>query len=127
MAVFEVNAAIKLLIDPADGRKVKGTVHWVSARHAVDAEVRLYDRLFTEENPLGHDDKDFLEFLNPASLEVLSGCKIEPAVRDFAPLSRLQLERMGYYAVDPSSTDGALVLNRTIALKDSWAKVAGKG
>jgi glutaminyl-tRNA synthetase len=93
----------------------------------VDAEVRLYDRLFTEENPLGHDDKDFLEFLNPASLETLSGCKIEPAVRDFAPSARLQLERMGYFAVDPGSPPGGLVLNRTIALKDSWSKVAGKG
>ena len=110
-----------------DGRKVKGTVHWVSARHAVDAEVRLYDRLFTEENPLGHDDKDFLEFLNPASLEILPGCKVEPAVRDFAPFSRLQLERMGYFAVDPLSTPDGLVLNRTIALKDSWSKVVGKG
>jgi glutaminyl-tRNA synthetase len=112
-----------------DGRKIKGTVHWVSARHAVDAEVRLYDRLFTEENPLGHEDTDFMEFLNPGSLEVLSGCKVEAAVRDFGPLSRLQLERTGYFCVDAvgeGGDGGGLVLNRTIALKDSWAKVAAR-
>jgi glutaminyl-tRNA synthetase len=109
-----------------DGRKVKGTVHWVSARHAVPAEVRLYDRLFTEENPLGDEERDLVEFLNPDSLEVLSGCMLEPSVREFGPLSRLQLERVGYFCVDAASEDGGLVLNRTIALKDSWAKVVAK-
>ena len=114
-----------------DGRKVKGTVHWVSADHAVDAEARLYDRLFTVENPMGETDddgnaRDFIEFLNPEALTVLSGAKIEPAVRDYAAFDRVQLERVGYFAVDPDTTDGSLVLNRTIALRDSWAKIAKK-
>ena len=114
-----------------DGRKVKGTVHWVSAAHAVDAEVRLYDRLFTVENPLGETDdegnaRDFLEFVNEDALVTRIGCKIEPSVREYGPLDRVQLERVGYFCVDADTNEGALVLNRTIALRDSWAKIAGK-
>jgi glutaminyl-tRNA synthetase len=107
-----------------DGRKVKSTIHWVSASHAVDAEVRLYDTLFAKENP---DDvaegQDFTANLNPNSLEVLTGCKVEPGLRDAAPGSRYQFERMGYFCVDPDSTAGKPVFNRTIGLRDTWAKI----
>jgi glutaminyl-tRNA synthetase len=112
---------------PPDGRKVKGTIHWVSARHAVDAEVRLFDRLFTAEDP---DDapegKDFLANLNPDSLEVVKGCKVEPALRDARVGDVFQFERLGYFVVDRDSTPGGLVLNRTVTLKDSWAKEVKK-
>lgn len=107
----------------ADGRKVKGTVHWVSADHAVDAEVRLYDRLFAEDDP-----SDLLESLNPDSLEVLTGCKLEPGIADLPPESRIQLERTGYFVTDARDhvPGEKVVLNRTIPLKDSWAKLAKK-
>jgi len=112
----------------ADGRKVKSTIHWVSAAHACDAEVRLYDRLFTCENPLdvapGHS---FVENINPQSLERLTGCKIEPSVAAAAPGARFQFERLGYFCIDTQdSTPGALVFNRTVSLKDTWAKIAKK-
>lgn len=112
----------------ADNRKVKSTIHWVSAAHACDAEVRLYDRLFTCENPLdvepGHS---FVENVNPHSLEVLTGCKIEPSVATAAPGSRFQFERLGYFCIDTvDSKPGALVFNRTVSLKDTWAKIAKK-
>jgi glutaminyl-tRNA synthetase len=110
-----------------DGRKVKGTIHWVSAASALPAEVRLYDRLFREENPLKDKDVDFKTYLNPSSLEVLTGCRVEPSLASVKPLDRLQFERLGYFCVDSDSKAGALVFNRTITLKDSWAKVAGKG
>jgi glutaminyl-tRNA synthetase len=114
--------------DAKDGRKVKGTIHWVSAAHAVDAEVRLYDRLFTVENPLDErHERPFTDFLNPASLETLRGAKLEPSVASKQSLERMQLERVGYFCVDADSRPGALVLNRTISLKDSWAKQAQKG
>ncbi|MCA9714751.1 MAG: glutamine--tRNA ligase/YqeY domain fusion protein [Myxococcales bacterium] len=110
-----------------DGRKVKGTLHWVSARHAVDAEVRLYDRLFSVENPLAHDDRPFTDFLNPDSLEVLRGCKLEPGLKDATPGEPQQFERLGYFCADSvDSRADALVFNRTIALRDSWAKLAKK-
>jgi len=114
--------------DAKDGRKVKGTIHWVSAKHAIDAEVRLYDRLFTVENPLDEKhDKPFTDFLNPASLEVLTGAKVEPSVREATPGARYQFERVGYFCVDAvDSKPGQLVFNRTISLKDSWAKAAKK-
>jgi glutaminyl-tRNA synthetase len=112
--------------DAPDGRKVKATLHWVSAPHAVDAEVRLYDRLFSVENP-GTDDADFLTQLNPASLEALSGCKVEPSLASAPAGSRFQFERLGYFAVDPDSRPGAPVFNRTVTLKDSWAKVEKSG
>jgi len=107
---------------PADGRKVRGTLHWVSAAHAVEAEVRLYDRLFKRENPAAGDG-DFLASLNPDSLEVLSGCRLEPSLARSQIGDRMQLERLGYFCVDPDSASaGNLVLNRTVGLRDTWAK-----
>jgi len=104
-----------------DGRKVKATIHWVSAAHAVDAEVRLYDRLFAAEEPGG---EDWMTQINPESLEVLRGCKLEASLADTAPGSRWQFERMGYFCVDPSdSRPGATVWNRTVTLKDTWARI----
>ncbi len=109
---------------PADGRQVKGTIHWVSAAHAVDAEVRLYDRLFTVERP--DAEEDFRTALNPKSLEVLAA-KVEPGLAEAAPGSWWQLERQGYFVVDPrESVPGRPVLNRTVTLRDGWAKVAQK-
>ena len=105
------------------GRRVKGTLHWVSARHAADAEVRLYDRLFKHENPLEDKETDFREYLNPDSLEVLEGCKIEPWLADAKPLEKFQFQRMGYFCVDYDSTPDKPVFNRTISLKDTWAKI----
>jgi glutaminyl-tRNA synthetase len=113
--------------DAPDGRKVKATLHWVSARHAVDAEVRLYDRLFTAEDPEGEAAKagaDFSSMINPHSLDVLRGCKVEPSLAAAADGARYQFERQGYFAVDPDSRPGAPVFNRTVSLKDSWAKAA---
>ncbi len=110
--------------DAPDGRKVKATLHWVSAAHAVDVEVRLYDRLFTSDNPGAEDN--YLEHLNPHSLDVLKACKLEPSARDAVPGSRFQFERLGYFCVDPDSKPGALVFNRTVTLKDTWAKIAAR-
>ena len=112
--------------NPADGRKVKGTLHWVSAEHGIPATVRNYDRLFTVETP-GSGDADFLQQINPDSLEVLEGARVEPALADAAPGTRLQFERLGYYCVDLDSTTDALVFNRTITLRDTWAKTSKKG
>ncbi len=113
-----------------DGRKVKSTIHWVSAAHAVDAEARLYDHLFTKEDPDEVEEgQDFTANLNPNSLEALSGCKVEPGLRDAAPGARYQFERMGYFCVDLASASGKPVFNRTIGLRDTWAKIeqrAGK-
>jgi glutaminyl-tRNA synthetase len=111
--------------DALDGRKVKATLHWVSAAHALDVEVRLYDRLFKTETP--GSDGDYRADLNPASLEVLARCKVEPSVASAPAGARYQFERLGYFCVDPDSTAGRLVFNRTVSLKDSWARVAGKG
>jgi glutaminyl-tRNA synthetase len=105
-------------------RKVKGTIHWVSAAHAVDAEVRLYDRLFTEAEP-EMDGRDFKSVLNPHSLEVLTA-KCEPSLKDARPELRYQFERLAYFALDLDSKPGKLVFNRTITLKDTWAKEAHK-
>jgi glutaminyl-tRNA synthetase len=111
---------------PADGRKVRGTLHWVSADHAVEAEVRLYDRLFQSENPSAGEG-DFLANLNPDSLEVLSGCQVEPSLAGAQSGDRMQLERLGYFCVDPDSASaGRLILNRTVGLRDTWAKEANK-
>ena len=107
-----------------DGRKVKGTLHWVSAQHAVPAEVRLYDRLFSVPNPTGDKSgKDYREFLNPKSLEVLTDCKVEPSLTLASAGERVQFERLGYFCVDPDSTNDRLVFNRTVTLRDSWAKI----
>ena len=114
---------------PKDGRKVKGTIHWVSAAHAVDAEVRLYDRLFSVENPSEGEDQGvpFTRHLNPTSLETLRGAKLEPSLAEVAPGKSYQFERVGYFVLDSvDSKPGAPVFNRTIGLRDSWAKVEGK-
>jgi glutaminyl-tRNA synthetase len=104
------------------GRKVKGTLHWVSAKDAIDAEVRLYDRLFKDEDPAGHKDIDFKQFLNENSLRVIPRCKLEPGLADARPGNRFQFQRLGYFCVDKSSRPGALVFNRTVGLKDTWSK-----
>jgi glutaminyl-tRNA synthetase len=113
--------------DAPDGRKVKATLHWVAAEQAVEAEVRLYESLFTKENP---DDvpegQDFTATINPKSLEVLSGCKVEPSLKDATVLSRIQFERLGYFCVDSDSSANRLVFNRTVTLKDTWAKIQKK-
>jgi glutaminyl-tRNA synthetase len=111
--------------EATDGRRVKGTLHWVSASHAVDVEVRLYDRLFNKENPL--EDENFIDNLNPDSLEVLTSCKAEPSLAEVRPGDRFQFLRQGYFCVDPDSTPGKPVFNRTVTLRDSWAKIEGKG
>ena len=108
-------------------RKVKGTLHWVSARHCVDAEVRLYDRLFAVENPSADTEHDFRELLNPDSLRVITDAKIEPFLAETAKVGdTFQFQRIGYFTVDEDTTEGHLVFNRTIGLKDSWAKQQGK-
>jgi glutaminyl-tRNA synthetase len=110
-----------------DGRKVRGTLHWVSAAHAVDAEIRIYDRLFTKENPMDLDEGEhFLDYINPGSLQVLTGCKVEPALARNEPGYRCQFERLGYFCVDPDSDASRMVFNRTIDLRDSWAKLEKK-
>ena len=106
-----------------DGRKVKSTIHWVSAPHAISAEVRLYDRLFTVVDPTGQKETDFKEFLNPHSLDILHECKVEPAVISLKQFDRFQFERLGYFCVDPETTKNKLVLNRTVELRDIWAKI----
>jgi len=114
--------------DAPDGRKVRGTLHWVSARHAAEAEVRLYDVLFTVEDPLGEaGDGDFTQTLNPGSLKVLPGCKLEPSLAKASVGEVVQFERLGYFCVDPDSRPGAPVWNRAVTLRDTWAKVAAKG
>ena len=110
---------------PESLRKVKGTLHWVSVKHAVDGEVRLYDRLFSDPTPDGHKGRDFLEFINPDSLEVVTA-KIEPGLKDVIPGSRYQFQRLGYFCVDPDSTPGRPVFNRTVTLRDTWAKIEQK-
>ncbi len=110
--------------DAPDGRKVKATLHWVSATHAVEAEVRLYDRLFTEPEP---DGDAFISQLNPNSLEVLETCYAEPTLTKAQPGERFQFERLGYFCVDPDSIAGKLVFNRTVALRDTWAKIQERG
>jgi glutaminyl-tRNA synthetase len=113
--------------DSPDGRKVKATLHWVSAAHAVPAEVRLYDRLFSVEDPdRSTEQGSFLDFLNPDSLKVLPACRVEPSLKAASPLDRFQFERLGYFCVDRDSSPAALVFNRTVSLRDSWAKIESK-
>ncbi len=108
-------------------RKVKGTIHWVTRKDSIDAEVRLYDRLFTAENPSEDKEKNFKEFLNPNSLEILTGCKIEPSLAEAKPGDKFQFERNGYFCVDTKYTnEEKLVFNRTVTLRDTWAKIAKK-
>ena len=112
---------------PPDGRKVKSTIHWVSAAHAIDAEVRIYDNLFMKEDPNQTEvGQDFTANLNPKSLEILSPAKGEPSLANAAVESRYQFERLGYFCVDPDSAPGKPVFNRTVALKDTWAKIEKK-
>src|SRR5438067_3910574 len=126
---------VRCTFDPAtrgggspDGRKVKATIHWVSAAHAIEAEVRLYDKLFTKPDPTKVEDgQDFTANLNPSSLETLTACKLEPSLANAPAGSRFQFERLGYFCSDPDSAPGKLVFNRTVALKDTWAKVEKKG
>jgi glutaminyl-tRNA synthetase len=123
---------VRCTYDPAtragsapDGRKVKATIHWVSAPHAVDAEVRLYDRLFTV--PDLHDaeeGRDWKSYLNPGSLEVVAGCKVEPSLANASALAKFQFERLGYFCADPDSAAGRPVFNRTVPLRDTWARIA---
>jgi glutaminyl-tRNA synthetase len=111
--------------DAPDGRKVKATLHWVSAAHALPAEIRLYDHLFTREDPGA--EGDFLADLNPASLEVLRECRVEPALATALPSEPLQLERQGYFCMDPDGTPERPIFNRTVALRDSWARISKAG
>ncbi|MDY7035724.1 MAG: glutamine--tRNA ligase, partial [Thermodesulfobacteriota bacterium] len=108
-----------------DGRKVRATLHWVSASHSIEAEVRLYDRLFLKANPADEKDgADFKAHLNPDSLETVTSCRVEPGLAGAALGSRYQFERLGYFCVDTKdSTDSALVFNRTVTLRDQWTKI----
>jgi glutaminyl-tRNA synthetase len=113
--------------DAPDGRKVKATLHWVSAAHALAAEVRLYDRLFNTEDPeRDGDGESFLDRLNPASLENLYPCYLEPALAEMQPGQPCQFERMGYFCADPDSTPERAVFNRTVGLRDAWARIQQK-
>ena len=134
--VKDENGVVKELLctyDPAskggnspDGRKVKSTLHWVSVKHAVKSEVRLYDRLFVDENPDGHKDVDFKEFMNPDSLKVLDSCYVEPFVKKSKPLDHFQFERLGYFNLDPDSSEAKPVFNLTVNLRDSWVREQNK-
>jgi glutaminyl-tRNA synthetase len=110
-----------------DGRKVKSTMHWVSAAHAVSAEIRLYDKLFTKPDPTEvAEGKDVLSNLNPKSLEIVTGAKLEPSLANAKLEDRFQFERVGYFCLDPDSTPDNQVFNRTLPLKDTWAKIERK-
>jgi glutaminyl-tRNA synthetase len=111
--------------DAPDGRKVKATLHWVSAAHSIPAEVRLYEQLFTRENPLDVEEgKDFTSYINPDSLKTLTSCRAEPSLASAAPGSRYQFERLGYFCVDScDSSKERLVFNRTVTLRDAWARI----
>ncbi len=134
-AIKENGKVVELIctIDPEtrggyapDGRKVKSTIHWVSKSNAVDATVRLYDRLFTVEDPAGQKDADFKDFLNPNSLNIINSCKIEPSIKNLKPFDRFQFERLGYFCIDPESNKDDIIINRTVGLRDTWAKLQQK-
>ena len=113
--------------DAPDGRKVKSTIHWVSSKHAINLEIRLYDRLFNKEKPEDTEEgKDFLSNINPDSLQVLTNCFIEPSVKNAKPNEKFQFERQGYFCLDPDSSADHLVFNRTVAMRDSWAKIEAR-
>ena len=131
-AIKKNNEVIELqcTIDPEtrggyapDGRKVKSTIHWVSESQALNAEIRLYNNLFTVPNPTGKNNVDFKEFINPQSLEILKKCKVEPMVKNLKSFFRFQFERKGYFCIDPDTTKNNLIINRTIGLKDTWEKI----
>jgi glutaminyl-tRNA synthetase len=109
----------------ASQRKVKGTIHWVSIPHAVEAEVRIYDRLFTHENPDGDKEVDFKEYINTNSLEVITGY-VEPSLQSAQPEDKFQFQRLGYFCTDKDSSAEKLVFNKTVGLRDTWAKVEAK-
>lgn len=111
---------------PESNRKVKATIHWVSTNHCLPAEVRLYDRLFSVENPSDEKDKDFLELINPDSLKVLTNCFVEADLENAKSFDHFQFQRIGYFNLDPDSTNGKLIFNRTVPLKDTWSKVKNK-
>jgi glutaminyl-tRNA synthetase len=111
--------------DSPDGRKVKATIHWVSASHALEGQVRLYDRLFVSENP-GAGGRDFKADLNPRSLEVVADAKLEPSLAAVAPGDRYQFERLGYFCVDVESSPARPIFNRTVTLKDAWARIQNR-
>jgi glutaminyl-tRNA synthetase len=114
--------------DSPDRRRVKATLHWVSAAHGVPVEVRLYDRLFSVPDPdRGQEGGTFLDALNPNSLEVLQDCQAEPSIASVSVPERLQFERLGYFCVDPDSSAAGLVFNRTVSLRDTWAKIEQRG
>ena len=106
-------------------RKVKGTLHWVSIKHAINAEVRSYDRLFSDEAPDSHKEKDFMEFLNPNSLEVINAF-VEPSLQLASIGERFQFQRLGYFNVDDDTTSGTLVFNKTVGLRDNWTSKQNK-
>jgi glutaminyl-tRNA synthetase len=114
--------------DSSGSPRAKATLHWVSVKHATPAEVRLYDRLFLVEDPTGDKDGgDFKSYLNPNSLEVVSTCRVEPSLAEATPGDRYQFERLGYFCVDLDSKPGALIFNRTVTLRDAWAKIVRSG
>jgi glutaminyl-tRNA synthetase len=108
-------------------KKVKGTIHWVNVKDAINCEVRLYDRLFTAEDPSGEKEKDFKDLINKDSLKIISDAKLEPFVKKFKPGEKFQFERLGYFCIDTKyTTNEKLVFNRTVTLKDTWAKTVNK-
>jgi glutaminyl-tRNA synthetase len=125
--IVELRATIdaESLAGGTSARRVKGTIHWVSAAHAIDAEIRLYERLFASEDP-SDEGRDPLSDMNPQSLEVLAGCKVERSLADSPPGTRFQFERQGYFSVDPDSRPAAPVFNRTVTLKDAWARISAR-
>jgi glutaminyl-tRNA synthetase len=106
-----------------DGRRVKSTIHWVSAPHAIDAEIRLYEKLFTVENPTGQKEVDYKDFINPDSLKILNSCKVEPSIKNLKSFDRFQFERLGYFCIDPDTKKDSLIINKTVGLRDTWAKI----
>ena len=106
---------------------MKSTLHWVSGIHALDAEVHLYDKLFTVENPTSQKDGDFKNYLNPDSLKILKSCKVEPAIHNLKAFDRFQFLRKGYFCIDPDTTDENLIINQTVGLRDTWSRIQKQG
>jgi glutaminyl-tRNA synthetase len=106
-----------------DGRRIKSTLHWVSAKHSFDAEVRLYDRLFTVEKPANQKIGNYKDYFNPNSINIIKNCKIEPAISKLKPYDRFQFLRKGYFCIDPESINHNIIINQTVGLKDTWQKI----